>query len=65
VAFLGPLVNGRSKIHGGWVRGEHEGIAVVERSLAALAKDADEGKIADAKLLTLILALRLRRPDVF
>jgi hypothetical protein len=46
-------------------KGEHEGITVVERSLAGLAFDADQGRIADAKLLTLVLALRLRRPELF
>jgi hypothetical protein len=46
-------------------QGEHEGITVVERSLDGLAFDADQGRIADAKLLTLVLALRLRRPELF
>src|ERR1700730_7047375 len=41
------------------------GITVVERLLAALAADVDQGRIADGKLLTLVLALRLRRPDLF
>ena len=47
------------------VTGEHEGITVVERSLPELAFDSDRGKIADVKLLTLVLALRLRRPELF
>ena len=38
---------------------------MVERSLDGLAFDADQGRIADAKLLTLVLALRLRRPELF
>jgi hypothetical protein len=62
---LAPYRTADRKSPGGGVRSEHEGIEVVERPLEALAKDADEGKIADAKLLTLILALRLRRPDLF
>jgi hypothetical protein len=37
----------------------------VERLLAELAADVDQGRIADGKLLTLVLALRLRRPDLF
>jgi hypothetical protein len=45
------------------VEGESEGITVVERLLAELAADVDQGRIADGKLLTLVLALRLRRPD--
>ena len=47
------------------MQGEHEGITVVERLLAELAADVDQGRIADGKLLTLVLALRLRRPDLF
>ena len=50
---------------GGGVDEEHEDITVHERSLAQLAADSDEGRIADAKLLTLVLALRLRRPELF
>ena len=37
----------------------------VERLLAELAADVDHGRISDGKLLTLVLALRLRRPDLF
>jgi nudix-type nucleoside diphosphatase (YffH/AdpP family) len=51
--------------HGGGLAAEHEGITVLERPLAALAQDADAGRIGDAKLLTLILALRLKRPGLF
>lgn len=50
---------------GGGARGEHEGITVIERSLARLAEEVDSGHIADAKLLTLVLALRLRQPRLF
>ncbi len=50
---------------GGGAPGEHENITVVERTLAELAAEADAGAIADAKLLTLVFALRLRRPDLF
>jgi nudix-type nucleoside diphosphatase (YffH/AdpP family) len=50
---------------GGGVVGEHEGIIVVERPLAALAQDADAGRVVDGKLLTLILALRWRKPELF
>ncbi|MEP7209624.1 MAG: NUDIX domain-containing protein [Alphaproteobacteria bacterium] len=63
--FLARYRSTDRKAPGGGVRGEQEGIEVIERSLLALAQDADDGKIADAKLLTLILALRLRRPDLF
>ena len=47
------------------LKGEHENITVVEQPLAELAADAAGGRIADGKLLTLFLALRLRRPDLF
>lgn len=50
---------------GGGLAAENEGITVLERPLAALAQDADAGRIADAKLLTLTLALRLRSPGLF
>jgi nudix-type nucleoside diphosphatase (YffH/AdpP family) len=50
---------------GGGVAGEHEGITVVERPLAELAADVDRGRITDGKLLTLMLALRLRQPALF
>jgi hypothetical protein len=38
---------------------------VIERPLAELAAAADQRRIADGKLLTLVLALRLRRPELF
>lgn len=63
--FLAPYRRSDRTAPGGGVPGEHEGITVVERSLAGLALDADQASIADAKLLTLVLALRLRRPDLF
>ena len=47
------------------MEGEDEGITVVDQLLAELAADVDQGRIADGKLLTLVLALRLRRPDLF
>ena len=50
---------------GGGLQSENEDITVVERQLADLRADADEGRIADGKLLTLVMALRLRRPDLF
>ena len=50
---------------GGGLASEHEDIAVVERPLAELGAEAGDGRIVDGKLLTLVLALRLRRPDLF
>jgi nudix-type nucleoside diphosphatase (YffH/AdpP family) len=50
---------------GGGVTGENEGITVVERPLEDLALDLEQGRIVDGKLVTLILALRWRRPALF
>jgi nudix-type nucleoside diphosphatase (YffH/AdpP family) len=63
--FLAPYsLTDRTGLGGG-AKGEHEGITVVERSLADLAADADRARIADAKLLSLVQTLRLRRPELF
>ena len=50
---------------GGGLRKEHENITVVERPLPEIFKDIEAGRIADGKLVTLMFALRLRRPDLF
>ena len=50
---------------GGGLAEEHETITVIERPLVQLAADADAGRVVDLKLLTLVLALRARRPDLF
>lgn len=50
---------------GGGAPGEHENIRVVEMPLADLAGMADRAEITDLKTLTLILALRVRRPELF
>ena len=63
--FLAPYASADRVGAGGGLREEHEGITVVERSLATLATAADQGQIEDSKLLTLVLALRLRHPDLF
>jgi len=63
--FLAPYRSADRTGRGGGVAGEHEGISVLERPLAMLAADADQGRIADAKLMTLVLALRLRLPQLF
>jgi nudix-type nucleoside diphosphatase (YffH/AdpP family) len=63
--FLAPYVPADRTGKGGGVPAEHEGITVVERTLASLALDVDEGRIVDGKLVTLVFALRLRRPDLF
>ncbi len=63
--FLAPYAATDRTGDGGGLASENEGIEVVERPLQALASDADAGRITDAKLLTLVLALRLRRPSLF
>lgn len=63
--FLAPYVAADRQGAGGGAKGEHEGITVREESLARLATEADAGRIADAKLLLLVQALRLRRPELF
>ena len=63
--FLAPYRLRDRTGKGGGVRGEHEDITVIERSLAGLAADADQARIADAKLLILAQTLRLRRPELF
>ena len=62
--FLAPYRLSDRTGHGGGARGEHEGIAVVERPLAGLAA-ADRAEIGDAKLFSLVQTLRLRRPNLF
>jgi nudix-type nucleoside diphosphatase (YffH/AdpP family) len=50
---------------GGGVAAEHEDITVIETPLAELGALADSGGLDDLKTLTLVLALKLRRPDLF
>ncbi len=63
--FLAPYVRTDMTGSGGGLAEEHENITVVQRPLADLAAASDQGRIEDAKLLTLVLALRLRRPELF
>lgn len=63
--FLAPYAREDLAGTGGGAPDEHEGITVIERSLADLARGADEGAIADLKLLALVQSLRARRPDLF
>jgi len=50
---------------GGGLASENEDILVVERTLGELAADADAARITDGKLFTLVMALRVRRPELF
>jgi nudix-type nucleoside diphosphatase (YffH/AdpP family) len=50
---------------GGGVADEDENITVMEVPLAELWADVEAQQIADLKTLTLVLALRVRRPELF
>ncbi len=50
---------------GGGAEGEHENITVLERPLSQLGAELGTAQIGDMKLLALIQALRLRRPELF
>lgn len=63
--FLAAYKHSDRTSAGGGLPTEHENITVVERLLTALARDVDQGAIADTKLVTLVLALRLRKPELF
>ncbi len=63
--FLAAYTNSDRTGAGGGLAEEHEEITVYEESLKELARRTDHAEITDAKLLILILALRLRRPDLF
>ena len=63
--FLAPYSQADRKGAGGGAEGEQEGITVREPSLGELAARAETGLIADAKLLTLVQTLRLKRPELF
>ena len=63
--YLAPYTPADRTGPGGGLASENENITVIERSLVQLALDADAGRIVDAKLLTLVLALRLRHASLF
>ena len=63
--FLAPWSAGDRIADGGGAEDEDERIEVLERSLADLARAADAGAIGDLCLFSLVMALRLRRPDLF
>jgi nudix-type nucleoside diphosphatase (YffH/AdpP family) len=50
---------------GGGLAGEHENITVAELPLAELWSLAERQELTDLKTLTLVLALRQRRPELF
>ena len=50
---------------GGGLEDEHEDIEVIETPLDELAQAAMRGELADLKLLALVQALMIRRPELF
>lgn len=50
---------------GGGVEGEHENITVRERPLRELGAELEAARVGDMKLLALLQALKLRRPELF
>lgn len=63
--FLAIYATNYRKSGGGRVAGKHEGITGTGRPLAQLVAEVDQRRIADSKLMTLVLALRLRQPELF
>lgn len=63
--FLAPYAAADRVAPGGGLAEEQEEIAVIEMPLAELARRADAGELADAKLMLLVQTLRLRRPELF
>jgi len=63
--YLAPYAATDRVAAGGGVAGEHESITVVEVTLAELWALADAGGVDDLKTLALILALKVRRPELF
>jgi nudix-type nucleoside diphosphatase (YffH/AdpP family) len=63
--YLAPYAAADRTHAGGGLAAENEEIEVLELPLAELARWADAGEIRDLKTLALILALRVRRPDLF
>jgi nudix-type nucleoside diphosphatase (YffH/AdpP family) len=63
--FLAPYGAADRVAAGGGVASEHEDIDVVEMALAELWSAVQGGEIADLKTLALVLALKVRRPEVF
>ena len=63
--YLAAHAAGDRVAAGGGAAGEHENITVLERPLAELGAELEAGRIGDMKLLALVQALRLRRPELF
>ena len=63
--FLAAYDGGDRVSEGGGAAGENERIDVREEPLCALWADVERGAMTDAKLLMLLQALRIRRPELF
>jgi nudix-type nucleoside diphosphatase (YffH/AdpP family) len=63
--YLAPYAAEDRIAAGGGLAEENEQIQVLELPLMELARQSDKGELRDLKTLTLILALRLRRPNLF
>ena len=63
--FLAPYAAGDRVEAGGGLPAEHENITVVETPLAALWGMVEAGAVRDLKTLALVLALKVRRPELF
>ena len=63
--FLAPYAAADRIGAGGGVADEHEDIEVVEIPLSALWAEAERGALPDLKTLALVMALKLRRPELF
>lgn len=63
--FLASYTASDRKAAGGGVEGENENITVQEIPLSLLWTQVEQRKIEDLKTLALILALKVRRPELF
>jgi nudix-type nucleoside diphosphatase (YffH/AdpP family) len=63
--FLAPYALRDRVAAGGGLAEEHEDITVMEVPLAQLWNWVEDHRVEDLKTLTLALALRVRRPDLF